>query len=110
MSDKVISIKELQSRRGERELKKLLKGHKPIKPAIDLRRVGKLHFSPSVIGRKPNRKTELHLIVHDVTAGYANPIGVLRLTATQWKSLKKVGDNILKAHFVMMRKHQGRSK
>ncbi len=110
MSDKVVPVEELKKRRGKRELAEMLKGAKPIEPALDLRRIGKIHLSPFVLGRKPNRKTELHLIVHDVTAGYSNPVGVLRLTAAQWKSLKREGDRILKAHFRMLRKHQGRSK
>jgi len=95
-SSKVVS---LQERRARKELKDLLKSAKPIKPEINL--IGrKAQFSFHIMGGKKGSK--IGVVIHDVTDGYANAVGVLRITPEQWEDLRKMIDPALQAHLALV--------
>ncbi len=94
----VVSIEET---RAWRFLKKVFKGYKPIEPELDLWGK-KLRFSPHVMGEGSN--VRMSILVYDVTTGYANIAGVLRVEPEQWEGLKEAGDRLLYAHLDLLKK------
>ena len=78
----------------------------PIEPALDLRAIQKIHFSPTVMSWSDPESTHLHLIVHDVSDGIVHTVGVLRFTIEQWGQMKLEADRILTAHLDMCKKHK----